>query len=149
MRQRAQLEDKLLQAFFLEQPSMTMRSAKDEFFMLRGFTGKGILSEYCENGQKNAEAENDCNKLILGEMCSIRAAGLPHHSLLMFPCHHINLVFHQPHLLVNITWPQKSSAATYSHIRVKTVAAGGMFFYLYKSSRMFMQLQSKPVSQAL
>lgn len=117
------MEDKLLQVFFLEQPSVAMGSAKDGIFKLRGFAGKRILSEYCENGQKNTE--DGCNKLILGEMCSMRAAGWSHPPLLMFPCHHINLVLHQPWLLFlsgSINWPQKSSAATYSHIR----AAGGM-----------------------
>lgn len=117
--------------YFSEQPSMAMGSAKDGVFMLRGFAGKEILSQYCENRQKNAEAEDGCSKLIVGEMCSIRAAGFPHPLLLMFPCHHINLVLRQPWLLLlsgNINWPQNSSAATYSHIRVKTVAAGGMLF---------------------
>lgn len=64
-----------------------MGSAKDRIFMLGDFAGKGIISEYYENGQKNAEAEKQrmavtvisnriCNKLILGEVCSIRAANL-------------------------------------------------------------------------
>jgi len=69
--------------------------AKDGVFMLRAFAGEGILSGYCGKGQKNAEGDGGCNKLILLEMCSIRAAGLPLPLLFMFPCNHINLVLHQ------------------------------------------------------
>lgn len=96
MGQRGPVQDKLLQVFFLEQPYMAMGSAKGRIFMLRSFAGKGILSGYCENGQKNGEAENGYNKLILREMCSIRAAGLPHPPLVMFPAITLTLCVTSP-----------------------------------------------------
>lgn len=78
-------------------------------------------------GRKNAEADDGCNKLVLLEICSIRAEGLSHLFLLMLQCKHINLMLHQPWLLLdsgNINLQQNSSAATFSHITVKAFACG-------------------------
>lgn len=59
---------------------------KDEVSVLWLFAGKGILSGYCGNGLKNAEAYDGYNKLTLLEMCSIGGAGLAHPLFLMLPC---------------------------------------------------------------
>lgn len=92
LKAKDQVEVKLSQVFF----EAALGLCKDGVSVLWDFAGKRILSGYCGNGQKNAEPGNDCYKLVFLEMCSIRAACLPHPLLLMCPCNHINLVLHRP-----------------------------------------------------
>lgn len=93
LKAKDQVEVKLSQVFF----EAALGLCKDGVSVLWDFAGKRILSGYCGNGQKNAEPGNDCYKLVFLEMCSIRAACLPHPLLLMCPCNHtLTLCFTGP-----------------------------------------------------
>lgn len=110
----------------LGQPWVTKGLQKGKCLHIQSFSWytEWILRKRAE---KNAEADDGYNKLVLLEICSIGAEGLSHLFLLMLQCKHINLMLHQPWLLLgsgNINLQQNSSAATFSNITVKAVACG-------------------------